>query len=174
MTTISVGSWIASHGQAPHMSRKLGQSPGRLRCPGSRQGIAKRVVALAQGDAAPELPGDSLCSPPFRAWSLPAALSSSWRKCSSSAGMNDAAAAECRWFPRPCTPSLALSPPCCFPLCLPMVWRKPQPVPLAGGSVGSIAWRNSVALGGSRLWFHAVISGPCSHASVSLCVKGEG
>lgn len=167
MRTISVDNWVALHGQALHVSGKLERSLGRLRYPGSRQGIAER-----RGTQPPSCRGTCFALPP-RAWSLPAALSSSWKKCSPSAGINDAAA-ECRWFHRPCTLSLALSPPCCFPLHLPMDWRKPQPLPPAGGSVGSITWRNSITSGGSKLWFYAVISAPCTRASVSLRVRGKG
>ena len=110
--------------------------------------------------------GGPCCAPPG-ACSLPAALSSSWTKPSASAGIGDAAAAY-RRFPRPCTPSLALSLPCCVPLRLPRDCRKPQPVPVAGGSGGSVAWRSG------RPGVGAVVSAPRPRASVSLPGKGEG
>lgn len=62
--TISVHNWVALHGQALQVSGKLERSLGRLCCPGSRQGIAKHLVAPAQWGAASELLGDLLCSPP--------------------------------------------------------------------------------------------------------------
>lgn len=69
--TISLDNGVELHGQALHVSGKLEQSRGRLRCPGSCQGIAKRVAAPAQGDAAFQLLGDLLCSPPAPGWVPP-------------------------------------------------------------------------------------------------------
>ncbi|NXE43381.1 NECA1 protein, partial [Ptilorrhoa leucosticta] len=136
---------------------RAGAEPGGTPCawlaPGNRR--------APRGSRGPQRCRVTRCAVPRGAWPPPAALGSSCRRGTSSAGIS-AAAAEHSCFPRSCPPSAALAPPLLPPTHLPTGWGQPQP----------FLWQEGMATPGScqgRASLPSPGSGSLCPHSVSAC-----